>query len=292
MTRLLLPRSADPAMATADRECRRLSRRHGVSYYWASQLLGAEQRRHVHALYALCRRADDVVDQVVGDATTDARRAELDRFREHFDAAAASGESDDPVLLAAARTVREFDLAPSLFERFFAAMEADLDTTRYETWHDLCGYMDGSAAVIGEMLLPILAPTDTVAALEPARSLGLAFQLTNFLRDIDDDLDLGRQYLPQAELRRFGVDLAERRVTPDFVELMRFQVSRCRRLYADAAEGERWLPPRSERCVRTARRLYGAILDRIEEAGFDVFAGRVSVPTAAKLRLVAAELRR
>ena len=175
---------------------------------------------------------------------------------------------------AAARTVREFDLATELFDRFFAAMEADLVTTRYETWDDLCGYMDGSAAVIGEMLLPILAPTDEAAAL-PSRAIAraYAFQLTNFLRDIDDDLGLGRQYLPQAELRRFGVDLTERRVTPAFVELMRFQIDRCRHLYVDAAEGERWLPPRSERCVRTARRLYGAILDRIEDAGYDVFGG-------------------
>ena len=284
-------RATDQAMVDADRACREISRRHGVSYFWASQLLARDQRRHVHALYALCRRADDIVDQVDG-ADAAARRGDLLGFRARFDEALATGHSDDRVLVAAARTVHEFELDPSLFDRFFTAMASDLDTSRYDTWDDLVVYMDGSAAAIGEMLLPVLAPTDPAAALEPARSLGLAFQLTNFLRDVDEDLDLGRQYLPQAELRAFGVDLAERRVTPDFVELMRFQIERCRELYAIAAEGEQWLPPRSARCVRTARGLYGAILDRIEDADFDVFAGRVSVPTGDKLRIVAAELRR
>ena len=128
--------------------------------------------------------------------------------------------------------------------------------------------MDGSAAVIGEMMLPILEPPDLAAARGPARALGEAFQLTNFLRDIDEDLDRGRQYLPAGGPQAsFGVDLAERRCTPEFVALMRFEIDRCRELYADAATGIAMLPARSARCVAAAHDLYGRILDRIEAPG-------------------------
>ena len=128
-------------------------------------------------------------------------------------------------------------------------------------------YMDGSAAVIGEMMLPILEPPDLAAATPPARALGEAFQLTNFLRDIAEDLDRQRKYVPQEDLARFGVDLAERRCTPEFVALMRFEIERCRELYRHAEEGIAMLPGRSARCVAAAHDLYGRILDRIEAAG-------------------------
>ena len=97
-------------------------------------------------------------------------------------------------------------------------MTMDLTVERYATWDDLLDYMDGSAAVIGEMMLPILEPSDLAAATGPARDLGNAFQLTNFLRDIDEDLDRGRQYVPQEDIARFGADLTQRRVTPEFVD--------------------------------------------------------------------------
>jgi phytoene synthase len=285
-----------PDLTLADRECRRVSRRHGVSYYWAARLLGPDQRPHVHALYAFCRRADDIVDTIDADVEADAGTGVADRatalaaFRTAFDGAVLTGTGDDPVLLAVARTVRYHHLDPSLFDRFFGAMAADLGVVEYRSWDDLLAYMDGSAAVIGEMMLPILDPVDPVAALEPARHLGLAFQLTNFLRDVGEDLDLGRQYLPQDDVDRFGVDLDERCVTPEFVALMRFEIARCLELYDVAASGLPMLPPRSRRCVGAALRSYRAILGRIESNGFDVFTQRASVPTSQKLLGVAAEL--
>ncbi|MAT05465.1 MAG: phytoene synthase [Acidimicrobiaceae bacterium] len=277
-------------IARADRVCRRVNRQHGVTYYVAAQLLDRTQRRHVHALYALCRRADDLVDTV---ELAQVRRERLAAFRSDFDAALDGHErsggapATDPVLAAAARTIVEFRLDRSLFDRFFAAMEADLSTTGYDTWPDLLGYMDGSAAVIGEMLLPILDPTDPAAALEPARHLGVAFQLTNFLRDIDVDLDLGRRYLPRDDLERFAVDLDRREVTSEFVDLMRFEIDRCRALYAAAGDGLAYLPVRSRRCVGTALVAYREILDRIERNGYDVFSQRATVPTGRKLRIAA-----
>jgi phytoene synthase len=170
-------------------------------------------------------------------------------------------------------------------------MAMDLTVTGYETWDDLCGYMDGSAAVIGEMMLPILDGRDP-RALSPARDLGLAFQLTNFLRDVGEDLDRGRVYLPAEDLRRFGADVTARRVTPAWRELMRFEIDRARQLYASADVGIALLPPWSARAIRTARVLYARILDEIEAQDHDVFSRRARVPTMRKLTVAAGSMLR
>jgi phytoene synthase len=183
-------------------------------------------------------------------------------------------------------TVKAFDIDLDCFHRFLRSMTMDLTVATYETWDDLLVYMDGSAAVIGEMMLPILEPFQP-GATERARDLGNAFQLTNFLRDVNEDLDRGRQYLPQEDLRRFGVDLTERRCTPQFIELMKFEIARCRVLYASADLGTSMLPDRSARCVGAARVLYGRILDKIEEQHYDVFTQRARVSTMEKATIAA-----
>jgi phytoene synthase len=160
-------------------------------------------------------------------------------------------------------------------------MAMDLTTHAYQTFEDLCGYMEGSAAVIGEMMLPVLEPLSP-AAREPARALGLAFQLTNFLRDIEEDLDRGRVYVPQDDVARFGVDLSRRTATPEFRAMLAYEIDRNRELYTYADTGIALLPPRSARCVSAARVLYAQILDRIEDADYDVFSRRVRVPTWRK----------
>ena len=147
--------------------------------------------------------------------------------------------------------------------------------------------MDGSAAVIGEMMLPVLEPLDHAAAFQRARDLGLAFQLTNFLRDVGEDLERGRVYLPEEDLARFGADPWARTVTPEWRELMRFEIARARALYASADQGLPWLPPRSAACVRTARILYSRILVEIEGNDYDVFSTRARVSTGRKLATAA-----
>ena len=263
-------------------ECRTLNKRYGTTYYWATYVLPRVKRHHVHALYGFCRHADDIVDDL-GDTPTDVRAKALADFGDRFFADLEAGSSDDVVLKAVVHTVRAFRIPPGCFERFLRSMTMDLTIDRYDTWDDLREYMDGSAAVIGEMVLPILEPTSP-AATPHARDLGDAFQLSNFLRDVAEDLDRGRVYLPQEDVHRFGAEaaLAERRVTPGFVDLMRFEIDRCRALYASADLGVAYLPPASARCIRAARVLYSRILDRIEAAGYDVFSSRVRVPTWQK----------
>ena len=274
--------------------CRELNKRYGTTYYWSTYLLPRVKRHHVHALYGFCRYADDIVDDL-GPASVSARADALRDFGDRFFADLSVGRSDDPVLRAVVHTVRSFDIDPECFRRFLRSMTMDLTVATYETYDDLLGYMDGSAAVIGEMMLPILEPFSYDDALPRARDLGNAFQLTNFLRDVAEDLDRGRVYIPQEDVRKFSASVAveERRVTPEWIELMRFEIARTRELYASADLGVSMLPPASAQCIATARRLYSGILDRIEAAGYDVFSSRVNVPTWQKIRAAApAVLRR
>ena len=267
--------------------CRALNRRYGTTYYWSTYLLPRVKRHHVHALYGFCRHADDIVDDL-GPVPVASRAAALSAFGDRFFADLSQGRSDDLVLKAVVHTVRAFDIDPACFQRFLRSMTMDLSVDRYETWDDLRGYMDGSAAVIGEMMLPILEPLSP-AALGPARDLGDAFQLTNFLRDVAEDHGRGRVYIPQEDVRKFDAAAAwsHRRATPEFVELMRFEIDRTRALYASADLGVGLLPPSSSRCITAARALYSGILDRIEDASCDVWAERVRVPTWQKLAVAA-----
>ncbi len=265
--------------------CRALNRQAGTTYFWATQVLPTVKRHHVHALYAFCRYADDIVDGL-GPVPMAAREVALIEFGDRFFVDLDKGRSDDPILRAVVHTALAFDLEPSLFHRFLRSMRMDLTVERYETWADLCDYMDGSAAVIGEMMLPLLEPTSD-EALQPARDLGLAFQLTNFLRDVGEDLDRGRVYLPQEDVRRFGADPALRRVTPEWEALMRFEIERNRELYVSADRGLALLPDSTRPAIVAARRLYGGILDQVEGNGYDVFSTRARISTWRKVAAAA-----
>jgi 15-cis-phytoene synthase len=264
--------------------CRALNKAYGTTYYAATFVLPRVKRHHVHALYGFCRYADDIVDDL-GPVPVEVREKALADLGERFFADLSAGNSDDPVLKAVVHTVKAFDIDPECFRRFLRSMTTDLTVAAYKTFDDLLEYMDGSAAVIGEMMLPILEPTSAAAA-PHARDLGIAFQLTNFLRDVDEDLDRGRMYLPQEDLRRFGAQPDERRLSESWRELMRYEIARTREYYASADLGVAYLPPASARCIRAARRLYSEILDQIEAADYDVFTRRARVPGWRKALVV------
>ena len=270
--------------------CKQLNRRYGTTYYWSTHLLPAVKRHHVHALYGFCRYADDIVDDLGVRATSAQRQAALTDFGDRFFVDLERGVSEDAVLKAVVHTVKAFDIDPECFRRFLRSMAMDFTCETYETFEDLLDYMDGSAAVIGEMMLPILEPTSP-AAYDHARDLGIAFQLSNFWRDVNEDLDRGRVYVPQEDLRKFGADPWLRKATPEWCELMAFEIARTRRYYESADLGIPMLPTASARCIRGARALYSGILTEIEKAGFDVFSARVRVPTWKKLAVAFRMLR-
>jgi phytoene synthase len=272
--------------------CRDLHRTHGRTYYLATRLLPAWKRPHVHALYGFTRYTDDIVDRLDRMGSTDPA-ALLRVWRLRFTVALDGGPAEHLVFPALLDTIARFRLDRADFEAFFQAMELDLTVTEYPTYEDLLEYMEGSAAAIGTMMLPVLGTADLAAAREPARQLGLAFQLTNFIRDVGEDLDRGRIYLPQKDLAEFGVtpeDLRAKETTPAVRALIAFEIDRARGHYAKAAPGIPLLERSSQPCIRAAYHAYGAILDEIARAGYDVFARRAVVPARRKLGMVAASL--
>jgi phytoene synthase len=271
-------------LAAAYERCRVLHKHHGRTYYLATRLLPRWKRRHVHALYGFTRYADEIVDRTE-DLPPAERAARLTEWSDRFVAGLHGAPVDDPLLPAVLHTIAVFDLDPADFASFLRSMAMDLTVTSYATYDDLLDYMEGSAAVIGTMMLPILGSTDPAAAREPARQLGLAFQLTNFVRDVAEDLDRGRTYLPDEHLDAFGVtrdDLRAARArgssTPAIKSLIRYEISRADEHYAAAAPGIPLLNRGSQACMRTAYELYGGILDEVIAADFDVFGRRALVP--------------
>ena len=276
------------ALREAYHRCRALNARHGRTYYLATLLLPPAKRPFVHALYGLARHVDDLVDETP-DLAPELRAARLEDWTRDFLADLDWGAASDPIARAAIDTITRWRIPTTYVADFLDAMRQDLTVTSYATYDDLARYMWGSAAVIGLQMLPILGRADDGTrwdVLEAyAIDLGTAFQLTNFLRDIPDDLRRGRVYLPQDSLDQFGVDrdrLARGRVDEPIRNLLAWEIERARRLYAKAAPGIALVHPTSRDCLHTALRLYSEILDGIEAADYDVFSGRVVVGTTRR----------
>ena len=281
----------DPALRDAYAQCRALNAAHGRTYFLATRLLAPAQRPAIHALYGFARMADDVVDDPDADASPDAVATRLEEVRARMRRGLAGTDprtlvsEGEPVVAALADTVARHGIAHRHLEDFMDAMAMDLTVTDYPTFDDLARYVHGSAAVIGLQVLPVLGTVGPREEAEPyAADLGVAFQVTNFLRDVGEDLDRGRVYLPRAELAAFGVDrdlLAWCRATGHSDARVRralaHLVARTRAVYRRADRGIAMLHPVSRPCVRTARVLYGGILDEIVAADYDVLRRRVAV---------------
>ena len=282
----------DPKLRLSYAICRRLNARHGRTYYLATLLLPPAKRPFVHALYGLARHADDIVDELDPQLPSEARVARFTRWSNAFLADLERGRSSDAVAAAVVDTARRWRLPAGYFVSFLDSMRADLTVTEYRTFEDLRRYMWGSAAVIGLQMLPILGrgdPSTPWEVLEPyATDLGFAFQLTNFIRDVGEDLRRGRIYLPQQSLRAFGVDrerLERRRVDEPIRRLLAHEIARARTYYRRAAPGVELVHPTSRDCLHTAATLYGGILDAVEQRQYDVFGSRISVTTPRRLIL-------
>lgn len=279
----------DPGLQSAFETCRLLHAEHGRTYYLATLLLPPAKRPYVWALYGFARYADEFVDSL----TAPDPQALLDWGTAFLDALDV-GSTQDPVGEAMLVTMRRWDIPRAHVTAFLESMQMDITVTGYPTYADLERYMYGSAAVIGLQMLPILEPIHPEAAVR-AQALGEAFQMSNFIRDVGEDLQRGRVYLPQEDLDAFGVtrqSLTDGVVTLPIRELLRFEVDRTRRLYAFAEPGIDMLHPTSRDCVRTAFELYGGILDEVERAEYQVLTQRVGVPLRRRLAVALPALRR
>jgi len=286
-----LSRLDDP-LDNAYRACRRINARYGRTYFLATRLLPADRRPSVHALYGFARLADEIVDNAI--APGDPGRA-LDTLEKALTEAFAGAPPAHPVLMALVDTVRRHDIDESLFTGFLASMRMDLTVTGYATFADLAEYTYGSAGVIGLQMLPVLGTADARAEAAPyAAALGEAFQLTNFLRDIGEDLDRGRLYLPADELAAFGVDRerlerAHRsgRADQAIRRALAHLVAYTHAVYRRAEPGISLLAKESRPCIGTAARLYRHILDEIVAGDYAVLGRRMVVPTHRRLRIAA-----
>lgn len=262
-------------------QCIAIARTHGRSFYLASRMLTPERRRAVLSAYAYCRIADDIVDRMSEEGREAAAEA-LRAWTHELD------EPRHPVAVAFAHTRRIYGVPTQPILDLLAGVEMDFSISRYENWDALHRYCYHVAGTVGLIVAPIFGCEDH-RAMEHASDLGIAMQLTNILRDVREDAEMGRLYLPTDEMLTFGVDpedVLAGNPGPGFRDLMAFQVARARSLYDSALKGVPALMPSGRLATLAASHLYAGILDEIEEMDYDVFTGRAFVRNPAKLRSI------
>ena len=277
----------DPALRKSYAECKRLNAQHGKTYYLATLLLPPAKRPFVHALYGFARYADEIVDDLSSTLSDEEKASALKSWGDQVLADIKIGKSHDHIGAALVDTVNRFEIPLSYFEAFLKSMTMDLTITEYHTYEDLLEYVYGSAAVIGLQMVPILGVLnpDAYAA---AEKLGIAFQLANFIRDVGEDLERGRVYLPITELQASGVTrqmLEDRVLTPQIKAALQFQIARVRQLQREATPGIAMLSPESRACIEAASELYCGIVDEVEKINYEIFTKRAKTSTWRRIKV-------
>lgn len=275
----------DPKLRASYQECKRLNSLHGKTYYLATLLLPAAKRPHVHALYGFARYADEIVDDLASNLTLDEKTLILKKWSNKVLSDIKTGSSNDPIAAAVVDTTSRFKIPIAHFEAFLHSMSMDLIVKQYQTYEDLHEYVYGSAAVIGLQMVSVLgtiSPDAVTSANEAAEKLGIAFQLANFIRDVGEDLDRGRVYLPMAELEAHGVNrqmLEARVITPQIKSALKEQIQRVRRLQNESTAGIKLLTPGARECIQAASQLYCGIVDEVEKIDYQIFTKRAKTST-------------
>lgn len=271
---------------TTINKARGIERTYGSNYYLATLFLPKKMRDAVFVLYAFVRIPDEMVDNPTPGS---APALQLATWKTDWEQVYRTGEGTDEIMLATREVFLEYDIPYSVSVEFIDAMILDLNKTRYETYDELRGYMRGSAEVVGVMLTKIFGCTNE-SALPYAEKLGEAMQFTNFLRDIKEDYELrGRVYLPQEDLRTYGVSeevLCAATPSPDFIAMMQFEVARAHTLFQEAEPGIKLLPKKARRAVTLAARFYEGILDSIEKNHYSSTVAKAKLNGLQKCRLV------
>ena len=265
--------------------CGRIARQTGKNFYYSFLVMPREKRAAMCAIYAFMRRSDDIADGAGNPAVA---LDGLRRWRDKVDAALMKNGAEEPILPALADTVRRYRIPHRHFHELLDGTEMDQTTTRYATFDELYKYCYRVASAVGLVVLPVFGYKDE-AALAPAEACGIAFQLTNILRDVKEDAQMGRIYLPQEDLRRFGVlddDILNARSTPQFLEMMKFEAARAREFYGKAQPLVDMIDSDSRGTLAVMIAIYGGILGKIEGSHFAVFGERIRLSVAEKLWIV------
>jgi 15-cis-phytoene synthase len=258
-------------------EVGRITRREAKNFAYGIMVLPRPKRQAIAAIYAFARRVDDVAD---GDLPADDKRRQLEELRAALDAA-----PTDPVFVALRDARERFAIPREPLEALIDGGLQDTEQSTYRDFAELRGYCEKVAGAVGLACVPVYGSDDTERALTYASQLGIALQLINIIRDVDEDRQLGRVYLPQDELAAFEVE--ELAPSPQFRELMAFEAERARTYLAEGLRLLDFLDRRSALCVGTFAGLYRETLDRIEARGFDVFGEKTRLSTSRKLAVVA-----
>ena len=265
--------------------CRRIAKQHAKNFYYAFRTLPARKRRAIYAAYAFCRFCDDIADE---DIPLEQKQSGFARMRRRL-AESQNGRASDPLLTALDDASRAFGIPTHRFEEIIEGVEMDLTRTRFRTFEELRGYCYKVASVVGLICIEVFGYDDPKAR-DYAVDLGLGMQLTNILRDIKEDSERGRIYIPLDEMASFGYseqNLVNGVVNDSFRELMTFQAARARGYFASGRRLLPLLPRESRACPGVLHGVYSAILDRIEACGFNVFERRIGLSTREKLFLTA-----
>ena len=281
----------DPDLRASYLECKRLNSLHGKTYYLATLLLPPEKRPFVHALYGFARYADEIVDDLASILTEEEKANSLKKWGDGVLADIRSGKSKDHVGSALVDTVKRFNIPIVHIVAFINSMKMDFTITDYHSYEDLCEYVYGSSSVIGLQMVAVLgtnSDTDIKEANIAAEKLGIAFQLANFIRDVGEDLDRGRIYLPITELQAHGVTremLENRIVTPQIKSALKEQIRRVRILKEESATGIKLLSADSRSCIEAASELYCGIVDEVEKIDYEIFTKRAKTSTLRRVKV-------
>ena len=271
-------------LRSLERYCEDMARREAANFYWGFIALPRRQRTAIYALYDFARQVDDDAD-LDGRASREVR---LDHHRRRL-RETRPGDTTDPVMGLLAMAMRRYSIPIEELDMLIDGVAMDLTTTRYQTWDELRAYANLVASVVGRMCVRIFGFRDPVA-LERADELGVALQLINILRDVQEDAARGRIYLPADELAAFGIsesDILEGRAAPGWNAFMATQVARARQLHASGIRVTESIPTQPAVCVRTMAGIYLGILDRIEATPELPLHGRARLSKAAKLGVMA-----
>ena len=273
-------------VAAAQAYCTNLTKLSGSNFYYSFAFLPKPKREAMYTVYAFCKAVDSAVDEPPAGSDP---KEELRRWRAELDLVYA-GEPTWPLMISLAHHARRLSIPKAYFEELIKGVEMDLATTRYGTFEELSLYCYRVASIVGLICLHIFGPTSAHAQ-DYAVDLGMAFQLTNILRDLATDAGQGRVYIPQEDLRRFGYSDAEllgRKESPHRYEMIRFEAQRARMYYAKAQAALVSLPSKDRRALTVAeimRAVYSTILERIERPDHAVFGPRVRLSTSNRLAI-------
>ncbi|MCS6807378.1 MAG: phytoene/squalene synthase family protein [Bacteroidota bacterium] len=281
----------EPELCAAFEMARRITAHYAKSFYFAASILPAERRWATYAVYGFCRYADNLIDAPRG-RTPEELYAEVEALRQELLICYRTGESEHPVMRAFAPVAVMYGIDIRYALDLLKGVTMDMEYSRYQTFDELYVFCYRVASVVGLMMTSVLGYSDE-SAFEYAEKMGVAMQLTNILRDVQEDKAMGRIYLPRDEMQRFGVDendILQERFSPELKAMMQFQVERAHHYYDEGDRGIKLLTKESRYAIAAASKIYRGILRKIEERGYNPFLGRVFVPPATKMKLLLQEV--